>query len=337
MDFRGKAPDSTWLIAARMLRGRGAADNLHPACGFRTAASPAPMSLHTQLDRSLQFDAEYGSKLSSHLPMALTALARLGAGDERLGQFAQRYAMRVGLRPMPPPEAWPAGDAWQGRFGDPRAWPAYRDLFRQWLGFEGAPAVLAQALPALMRGVGAAAFHAQIRTAHAIDSGHEAELAHALAYWACRWFALGALATDGSQRDPAAVLSRMHFDKPKRPLIAERMALVAARPAFRQVAGSFLIDAERPAVTLESLATLAAGLYAQTGHFTVLHLVTSAHAMRVLLPCLDPGDAAAALGHYWLAFAAGHASSGLRGADRKPLPGSAVRACARRRRRGQRR
>ena len=158
------------------------ADNLQAARGFRPAVRPAPMSLHTQLDSSLQFDAEYGSKLSSHLPMALTALARLGADDERLDQFAQRYAMRVGLRPMPPREPWPGGATWQGRFGDPRAWPAYRDLFMQWLGFEGAPAVLAQALPALMRGVGAAAFHAQIRTAHAIDSGHEGELAHALAY-----------------------------------------------------------------------------------------------------------------------------------------------------------
>ena len=283
------------------------------------------MSLHQELDRSLQFDAEYGGKLSSHLPMALAALARLGASDERLGQFAQRYTARVGLRPAPPHQAWPAGDAWHGRFGDPSAWPAYCHLFTQWIGFEGAPTVLAQALPALMRGVGAAAFHGQIRSAHAIDSGHELELAHALAYWACRWFSLGAPASGGSEHDPAAVLAQMRFEKPKRPLIAERMALVAARPGFAHAAAGFRIDDE-PATALQSLATHAAALYARSGHFTVLHLVTSAHAMRVLLSTIDGDDACSAIGHYWLAYAAGVASSGLREADLSPAPGTALRS-----------
>jgi hypothetical protein len=282
------------------------------------------MNLHRELDRSLQSDAEYGGNLSSHLPMALAALARLGADGFRLSQFARRYAERVGLRAMPAREPWPAGDAWQSRFGDPHAWPAYRDLFMQWIGFEGAPAVLAQALPALMRGVGAAAFHGQIRTAHAIDCGHEGELAHALAYWACRWFSLGETARGGSQHDPAAVLARMDFEKPQRPLIAERMALVAARPGFARAAAGFRIDDET-ATALQSLATHAAALYARSGHFTVLHLVTSAHAMRVLLQAIDASDARAAIGHYWLAYAAGFASSGLRQADLPPLPSLALR------------
>ena len=283
------------------------------------------MSLHTQLDRSLRFDAEYGSKLSSHLPMALAALARLGADDERLRRFAQRYAMRVGLRPTPPPEAWPAGDAWQGRFGDPRAWPAYRDLFMQWLGLEGAPAVLAQALPALMRGVGAAAFHGQIRTAHAIHGGHEGELAHALAYWACRWFDLGdASSVAGGERDPAAVLARMRFDKPRSPLIAERMVLVSALPGFARAAAAFCIE-DDPAAALQCLALHAATLYARSGNFTVLHLVTSAHAMRVLLSAIDADAARSAIGHYWLAYAAGFASSGLRETDLSSLPNTSLR------------
>ncbi len=63
--------------------------------------------------------------------------------------------------------------------------------------------------------------------------------------------------------------------------------------------------------TLAQLATLAARRYAGSGNFTVLHLVTSAHALRVLLPWLDDDDVADALGHYWLAYAAGHVASGL--------------------------
>jgi len=265
------------------------------------------MILRQLLDQSLRLDAEYGQNLSSHLPMGLTALARLGAADARLADFAQCYARR--LRPKPPSEPWPAGEPWKSRFGDPRAWPAYRSLFNEWIDDEGAPAVLAQALPALMGGVGAAAFHGPIRTAYAIAAGHSHELAEALAYWACRWFALGEPPTAGRERDAAAVLARFDFAKPRQPLIAERMAQVANQSAFAGIAATFCID--DPDTTLAQLAALAARLYAATDNFTVLHLVTSAHALRVLLPWLDVDERSQAAGLYWLAYAAGHAASGL--------------------------
>lgn len=279
------------------------------------------MSLRQQLDLCARYDAEYSRNLSSHLPMALVALARLGADESRLAAFAARYATR--LRPAPAAELWPAGEPWQDHFGNPRAWPAYRSLFNQWLDDEGAPAVLAQALPPLLRGVGAAAFHGPIRTAYAIAAGHSHELADALAYWACRWFSLGDAAGAGREADPAAVLAKLALVKPKRPLIAERMALIAEQAAFTRGAAQLRIDA-RPQATLEQLATLAARLYAASDNFTVLHLVTSAHALRLLLPWLDGqdavGEAAAAVGHYWLAYAAGHAASGLNDNGRSSLP-----------------
>ena len=273
------------------------------------------MTLRQQLDLSAGYDAEYSHNLSSHLPMALTALARLGADDARLAAFAERYATR--LRPAPAAEPWPGGEPWKSRLGDPRAWPAYRSLFNEWIDHEGAPAVLAQALPALLRGVGAAAFHGPIRTAYALAAGHSHELADALAYWACRWFALGDMPAGGRQRDPATVLAQLQIAKPKRPLIAERMALVAEQPAFMRAAAGLQIDRD---TTLAQLATLAARLYAASDNFTVLHLVTSAHAMRVLLPWIEPEEQAVALGHYWLAYAAGHAASGLNDNGRSALP-----------------
>lgn len=264
------------------------------------------MTLRQQLDLTAVFDAEYSRNLSSHLPMALAALSRLGAEEQRLAAFAQTYATR--LRPAAPTEPWPDGEPWQSHFGDPRAWPAYRTLFNDWMDHEGAPAVLEQALPALLRGVGAAAFHGPIRVAYAVGSGHSHELADALAYWACRWFGLGALPANGREGDPAVVLARLNLAKPRRLLIAERMAMVAEQSGFARVAGGLRID---PAVTLERLARLAAQLYAASDNFTVLHLVTSAHALRLLLPWLDDDQRAEALSQYWLAYAAGHVSSGL--------------------------
>jgi hypothetical protein len=267
-------------------------------------------TLKALLDDGAAFDAEYGRALSSHRSMALLALARLGAPAERLQQFEARYARR--LRPAPPAAEWPAGDAWYARLGDTRAWPLYRDLFWQWLANEAASDVLQQTLPRLMRGCGGAAFHGLIRTAYAVQAQHHQELADALAHWACVWLDLGE-AGPGPQADPEAVLRRLPVVASPAGLIAERMAEAAASPHFQAAAAQLRPQAD----TLPRLAVLAARAYAASGNFTALHLVTSAHALRVLQPYLDEPPAAVA--HYARAFNAAVCVAGLREAPPVPL------------------
>jgi len=275
------------------------------------------MNLRQLLDASAVHDAEYGHNLASHLPMALVALNRLGADQMRLAAFAERYSRR--LHPAPPAAVWPGGDAWPSRLGDPGAWPAYRALFSEWFDHEGAPSVLPQVLPRLMQGVGAAAFHGPIRVAYALAAGHSHELADALAYWACRWFSVApslsrAVAQRARPVGAAAALGALRMPPMPGSLIADRMALASEHPAF-----SRCVAAGRPAVrteaqvaqSLRTLAELAATLYAASGNFTVLHLVTSAHAVRMLLPWLDDADSPGALVDYWAAYVAGCVASGL--------------------------
>lgn len=275
------------------------------------------MNLRQLLDASAAHDAEYGHNLASHLPMALVALNRLGADEARLTAFAERYAAR--LHPAPPAELWPAGDAWAGRLGDPAAWPAYRALFSEWFDHEGGPSVLPQVLPRLMQGVGAAAFHGPIRVAYALAAGHSHELSDALAYWACRWFSVSPappppLAQRARSVDAAAALAALRLPNLPGALIAERMALASEQPAFGRCVAAGQADARTEAQRaqgLRTLAELAATLYSATGNFTVLHLVTSAHAVRTLLPWMDEEDRPAALHAYWAAYVAGGAASGL--------------------------
>lgn len=264
--------------------------------------SPA---LRTQLLHAARWDAEYGGGLSNHLPMALTALARLGASDERRAEFAARYAKK--LHAAPPAETWPAGEAWRALLGQPRAWPAYRALWRGWIDDEGAPAVLAQALPTLMQGAGAAAFHGLLRAAYALAANHAEELADALAYWSCRWFACGAADGQGSNADTAAVLNSLDLaaELKDQPLIAQQMAQAAAHPRFAPALARWRVDAH---ITLPRLAMLAAERYAARAEFTVLHLVTGAHAVRALLPWLHAADRLPALRHYAGAAAAAWAT-----------------------------
>ena len=275
------------------------------------------MNLRQLLDASAAHDAEYGHNLASHLPMALVALKRLGADDARLAAFAERYSQR--LHCAPPAAAWPGGDPWPSRLGDPAAWPAYRALFSEWFDHEGAPSVLPQVLPRLMQGAGAAAFHGPIRVAYALAAGHSHELSDALAYWACRWFSVApAPSRAAPQRarpvGAAAALSALRLPPMPGSLIADRMALASDHPAFLRcvAAGRPAVDTEaQVAQSLRTLAELAATLYAASGNFTVLHLVTSAHAVRRLLAWLYATDPPDALVHYWAAYVAGCAASGL--------------------------
>lgn len=284
---------------------------------------PTPSSAHNPtllawLDASAGHHAEFGDRLSNHLPMAAFALHRLGAAPARLQAWCEAYATR--LQPAPPPEAWPAGDAWAAHLGRREAWPVYRDLFTQWLAQEGAGDVLEAVLPRLMEGCAGAAFHGLIRTAYATQSAHRQELADALAHWAAVWQPVpaagdAAAANNATDTDPAAVLRRLPL--PPLPvrggLIADRVATVAAWPGFAEATAQLRIDGH----TLQRLACGAAELYAASGNFTLLHLVTSAHAVRVLLPVLD--DPLPAVQAYWRAFAAAWAASNARPGAAAPL------------------
>lgn len=262
------------------------------------------MSLAGLLDAGARFDAEYRRGLSNHLPMALVALQRLGADDTRLGAFAANYAQR--LEAAPAAETWPAGDAWPRRLGDRAAWPAYRALFGDWLQHEGADAVLRQALPVLAPGCGAAAFHGLIRTAYAVQAGHGGELVDGLAYWACRYLPL-----DGT------------LPGTDRGLIFEQMQRAAAAPGFEAAVHAVPLDDG----TLQRLSRHAALLYAGSGDFTVLHLLTSCHALRVLLPFVD--QPLQLVGAFIVAqVAAARACAAVAGAMADTLPWQALVAAA---------
>ncbi|MEO6409147.1 MAG: questin oxidase family protein [Burkholderiaceae bacterium] len=268
--------------------------------------------LEVLLDDGVHTHAEYRGGLANHLPMALVALHGLGAPDSRLQSFASAYGAK--LEPAPPAVDWPPGEPWKDRFGDPAAWPAYRALFAQWLVHEGRDAVLPQVLPALMPGCGAAAFHGLIRTAYAVASGHTGELADGLAYWACRFLPLPEAGEHGREDDPGAVIDALRTAmapwQSDAGLIVDRMQAAAGHPAFAQHTARLRVgDA-----TLAALARLALERFADGGDFTVLHLATASHALRLLLPFID--EPLPALRSFWVAAAAAAASV----RERPPLP-----------------
>ena len=269
-------------------------------------------TLQALLDDGARFAPSYRGALANHRPMALLALQRMGAGNERLAAFAAAYSTR--LEPAPAPQPWPAGDAWKGRFSQHEAWPAYRSLFSDWIAHESAPAMLAQVLPALMPGCAAGAFHGLIRTAYALQAAHRQELADGLAYWACTFMPLGDIGV-GTYKDPVAHLRQLKAGTSAATLIQERMRDAAALGNINRVASRLAIDGHTP----EQLARAAALAYAGSGSFTALHLVTATHAMRVVAAFIDDQDQA--WRWYWQAFATGVVAAALKPRPAAPLLG----------------
>ena len=280
------------------------------------AAIPSPATiaqLHHLLDAGQALSATYRGGLSNHLPMAQQALLELGASAERLQAWSEAYEAVL----EPRCAARPARVVTDRDLGRPDSEAAWRVHFAARIAGVGAAAALREALPRLLEGAGAIAFHGLIRSGHAVLAGHDGELAAGLAHWAAHWPPLPTV-TDGP---PLELTSWLHAlmalprpDYPAGSLISGRMRAWGGSAGFTAVAGRLRHGPD----TLRDLALLAARTYAATGNFTVLHLLTASHAMTVLEPWWPAPDLARG---FSVAAAAGLLASGAAPAlmlDRPP-------------------
>ena len=264
------------------------------------------MNLHQLLDEQLVMPPEYSNGLSSHLPMALHALHSLGAGPDRLRAFYDSYITRFQGRRTT--AVTPPAD-WLNLRGQIESFATLQAYFLDAIARLGRDLTLRFAVPALMPGVAAAAFHGVIRTAHAVDAGHDGELASALAYWAARWSALppvNAAIGDESMHNWTEKLQQAG-DKwqPGNGLISAEMQLATNSKAWQALVASPALSSK----PLEALARYAAKRYAETRNFTVLHLVTGCRALEVLTPWSDSEMPSHALRAYVAAYLASGAGS----------------------------
>ncbi len=256
--------------------------------------------LHALLDANLRQPPEFRDQLTNHLPMALHALHCLGASPQRMQDFYNSYSQRFHGRPGPLAAALskPHTLDWRALRGQADAYPALLAYFNDLVAREGALGSLRQSIPDLMPGVAAAAFHGAIRTAHAVQAGHDQELAAALAYWAWRWQALETPPAPDALLGLDAWAPRLVQEsvgwRSSGPLISIRMADASQSTIFAGLAGA-LAPAENLATRIGQLAGLAVDRYVASPNFTVLHMVTGLRALRTLLPWAEDSVHAQAL------------------------------------------
>ncbi|MGH9421842.1 MAG: questin oxidase family protein [Thermoanaerobaculia bacterium] len=258
--------------------------------------------LHSLLADSEQFSASYGGGNANHLAMALVALDRLGASDERLREFASIYQRQLRLKPADEPPL-PNGD-WKAAIGKRTFETTLAKKFAGDLAENGRDALLHEVVSRLTPGIASEAFHGLIRTAYAVDSGDDADIPNALTSWVIGY---GAIGLQGQPRFDSAIDAFMAMNGDERfpkelpgRSITGRIAKIVAIPAFDEY------RAPIGKMDLDDLAKIAVLIFLATGDFTVLHLVTACHATRVLKPYL----AADAIGHLAIAMLAAYASVG---------------------------
>lgn len=247
---------------------------------LKIMVNPAP---HPLLTQNLQFAPDYGNGMTSHVPMALHAMAELGASQADLHRLYEHNTTQLRRLPAAPaPQLWPV---WANHLGDLAAYQRFEAHFSASIAQLGPDAVLADAVPRLWSGFGAVALHGVIRLAHAVEVDHPGELAAALAAWAAQYACLPK-AQSGMRLPLESWVNKLlplaQTWRSTAPLISLRMLEAAQTPAFAACRLD-LSDVHRRR-DLTPLARTCAALYAQTGNFTVLHLLTGTRALGILLP-----------------------------------------------------
>lgn len=252
-------------------------------------------ALDEALERLHSSGPERDGWLSNHGPMAVEALTRHGHAAD-VHRWLDHYGDK--LEDMPRPVAAVRDDNWRQALGDPRRtadWTAYfgREIAeRPWRD------VLTEWWPHLLPGITAAATHPVIRVGHAVrtlladgpatTAPREAELAHALGYWAARHQPLPAVSHPplrSGDDSAAAALAAVEPVPDQHGGIRERLAQLTTVPEWPAAASG----PEPARARLAELVRASTHRYATHGHgdpVMLVHAATAPNAVLRTLPAL---------------------------------------------------
>lgn len=275
-------------------------------------------TLRRLLDENARFDLANRGTVN-HLPMALYALARMGASDERLVEYFHWWEANRAL-PRTDSERPVEWEEWTRHIGDAAMFSALWEFFSDRVAKRGPTEIIGEVFPLVSGGIAAAAFHGLIRLAYGIEADHAGEIGAGLATLCSRYADLGipkhARPAAGIEEALARISERLSGVAFAGQGIIGRMRAAAADPRF---AAGFALPSIGPEF-LGSFARVAIALYWQTGDFTVLHMVTATHAARVLFEAYPHLASAEALTAFWEAGCAAYGSVGAPALTPAPPP-----------------
>lgn len=248
------------------------------------------------------YHVHYGDDLANHLSMALIALAKMGASDNKLEIFFDDYVPKLDKLFVP---GISKPNDFRESLGNSIKFHEHLAYFREEVKKDGTEKTIKDSLPHLLPGLSASAFHAMIRLAYAIQINDEDEIIYSLAFWASEYKSLGEIGelTNNTCEDllsDASPIGRgFKFAEGN---IIDRMVEISQQESFNK------ISIQPKKISLEEISKLAIVLYLGTMNFTMLHGVTSCHAMRLILEFVENKEEA--IRYLWQAFVVAYLSTG---------------------------
>jgi hypothetical protein len=281
---------------------------------------------YSMMEPALEFLSAYGpdlrNGLTNHAPMAVEALAAMGRADAVM-PWLEHY--RKGMLPRPVAREKITHDNWRAALGKESRVADWNAFFADEL--ENAPwrEVLARWTTRLAPAICASATHGVIRVGHAVRSLGEAEtpsrireLADGLGYWAAAYQVLPTR-LDNSHAMPArdAIAAVPLVPDARRKFTGTIVSSLVALddfPDFAPVIGLLDVTPD-PARVISDLTETFARVYLANarnvlGVIVFVHSVTSATALRSILPYLPDSAAREATRYAWQAACALYAAFG---------------------------
>ncbi|WP_215727457.1 questin oxidase family protein, partial [Aliivibrio fischeri] len=249
--------------------------------------------LNQLLERAQCYDIETKVEgITNHLPMALIALDRLGATPERLDEYFLSYSEK--LKPFQY-SVYDQDFNWLEHLGDKDKFNVYLSFYSDQISLFGIKLALGKYINRLIQGCAASAFHALIRLSYGIIQENHKEIAFGLAHMSSHFMPLPVPMQVNTKPESVINHALRAFSKyvAVGDSVTKRITDISTKPEYSSV------NYYPAGLTLRACSKLFSKLYLQSHDFTVLHTVTSCHAMRVLLPYIDDKDTA--LKSYWSA------------------------------------
>jgi hypothetical protein len=264
------------------------------------------LKLSELLDANARFDlAARGT--TNHCPMALVALAEMGASPTRLQAFFDMWEFEYALS-APPVDAVIARYDWVRHLGDRPAFGALRLCFLDWIADAGPASVITTVLQEIPFAPATQAFHSLIRLAYGIEAGHDGEIASGLASLISSHLPIEVRLDDNHRAESVAT----GFDHVAQAVSGAAFPGNSITARLRAVTGdarfaNALLAPPGHVALLDDLARATIEAYWRKPNFTLLHTVTATRAARTVFALLDNSLVEQLLPPLWVALNAAYA------------------------------
>lgn len=256
------------------------------------------------------YASDYNGGLSSHIPMVSYSLYELGVSFNEIEEYLDKTIESIKISKEDFTKLYSIDDEnFEKYLGIKDSLGSYYDYFSLKIKETNYLEVTGEALPKLIKGVAARAFHPLIRLSFAVRSENKEEVVKSLSYFASTFlphqFETLPAKAENTLESLKILVDSVKDEECSGNLIADRIEKIYRLDGFKK--NAFTLKGNDLEI-LSQLDIIINKLFVETKNFTILHGVTSKEALKNLLPLVKKKEDI--LQNYWLAILSAYISIG---------------------------